>query len=50
LFTTIRDGNSRHEKQLIIAVGEGEFNQDVLVFGNQFKIEYVQLVEAKNYG
>jgi hypothetical protein len=41
LFTTIRDGKSKHEKQLMIADGEGEFNQDVLVFGNQFRIEYV---------
>ncbi len=50
LYTTIRDGKSKHEKKLMIANGEGEFNQDVLVLGNQFKIEYDQLVEAKNYG
>jgi hypothetical protein len=28
--------------------GEGQFDQDVFVFGNQFKIEYNQLVKAKN--
>jgi hypothetical protein len=49
LFITIRDGESKHEKQMI-ANGEGELNQDVLVLGNQFKIKYDQLVEAKNYG
>jgi hypothetical protein len=49
LFITIRDGESKHEKQMIVD-GEGEFNQDVLVLGNQFKIKYDQLVEAKNYG
>ncbi len=31
----------------MIVDGEGKFDQDVLVFGNQFKIEYDQLVEAK---
>ncbi len=34
----------------MIVDGEDEFNQNVLVLGNQFKIEYNQLVEAKNYG
>jgi len=50
LFTTIRDGKSKHEKKFMIVDGEDEFNQNVLVLGNQFKIEYNQLVEAKNYG
>jgi hypothetical protein len=50
LFTTIRDGESKHEKELMIVNGEGEFNQNVLVLGNQFRIEYDQLVEAKDYG
>jgi hypothetical protein len=49
-LTTIRDGESKHDKQLMIADGESEFNQNILVLGNQFRIEYDQLVEAKNYG
>jgi hypothetical protein len=32
----------------MIVDGEGQFDQNVFVFGNQFKIEYDQLVEAKN--
>lgn len=32
----------------MIVNGEGQFDQDVLVFGNQFRIEYNQLVKAKN--
>jgi hypothetical protein len=32
----------------MIVNGEGQFDQDVIVFGNQFRIEYNQLVKAKN--
>jgi hypothetical protein len=28
--------------------GEGEFNQDVFVMGNNFKIKYEQLLETYN--
>jgi hypothetical protein len=34
----------------LIINGEGEFGQDVLVLGNNFKIEYEQLLEAYNGG
>jgi len=33
---------------LLIANGEGEFDQDIIVLGNNFKIEYEQLLEAYN--
>jgi hypothetical protein len=33
----------------MIVDGEGQFDQDVVAFGNQFKIEYDQLVEAKKF-
>jgi hypothetical protein len=33
----------------MIVGGEGQFDYDVLVFGNQFKTKYDQLVEIKNY-
>jgi hypothetical protein len=33
-------GENSHEKQLMVANGEGEFDQDVLAFGNPFRIEY----------
>jgi hypothetical protein len=39
IITTIRGGKKSHEKQLMIVDGEGQFDQDVLPFGNQFKIE-----------
>ncbi len=39
IVTTIRGGKKSHEKQLMIVDGEGQFDQDVLPFGNQFKIE-----------
>ncbi len=49
IVTTIRSGENSHEKQLMIVDGEGQFDQDVLAFGNQFQIEYDQLVEAKKF-
>jgi hypothetical protein len=33
-------GNNKGEKQLLIAHGEGEFDQDVFVLGNHFKTKY----------
>jgi hypothetical protein len=33
-------GNNKGEKQLLIANGEGEFDQDVFVLGNHFKTKY----------
>jgi hypothetical protein len=43
-------GDSIGEKQLSIANGEGEFDQDVLALGNNFKTKYEQLLEAYNVG
>jgi len=34
----------------LITDEKGEFDQDVLVLGNNFKIEYEQLLEAYNRG
>jgi hypothetical protein len=34
----------------LIANGEGEFDQDVLDFGNNFKTTYEQLLETYNGG
>jgi hypothetical protein len=36
-------GDNKGEKH-----GEGEFNQDVFVMGNNFKIKYEQLLETYN--
>jgi len=47
-FTSIKSGGeSSHERQLMVANCEGEFDQDVLAFGSSFKIEYDQLIEIK---
>jgi hypothetical protein len=40
--------DNRDEKQLMIIIGEGEFDQDVLIMGNNFKLEYEELLEAYN--
>jgi len=45
-----RGRNNKGENQLLITNEKGEFDQDVLVFGNNFKIEYEQLLEAYNGG
>ncbi len=42
--------NSRGEKQLMVTNGEKEFDQDVLTMGNNFRLEYEQLLEAYNRG
>jgi hypothetical protein len=34
----------------MIINGEGDFDQDVLTMGNNFKLEYEQLLEAYNRG
>ncbi len=41
-------GDSKGEKQLLTANGEGEFNGNVIVFRNNFKTKYEQLFEAYN--
>jgi len=35
---------------LLIADGEGEFDQDIIAFSNNFKIKYEQFLEAYNGG
>ncbi len=42
--------NNKGENQLLITDGKGEFDQDVFVLGNNFKIKYEQLLEAYNGG
>ncbi len=37
-------------KKLLITIGKGEFDQDVFVLGNNFRINYEQLLEAYNGG
>jgi hypothetical protein len=43
-------GDSKGEKQLLIIDKDGEFHQDVLTLGNNFKIKYEQLLKAYNGG
>ncbi len=42
--------DSKGEQQLLIANGEGEFDQDIFVLGNNFRTKYEQLLEAYNEG
>ncbi len=42
--------DSKGEKQLLIVDGEGEFDQDVLILGNNLRIKYEQLLESYNGG
>jgi hypothetical protein len=42
--------NNKGENQLLIANGKGEFDQDVLILDNNFKIKDEQLLEAYNGG
>ncbi len=35
---------------MLIVDGEGEFDQNIIVFGNNFRIQYEQLFEAYNQG
>jgi len=44
----IRD--SKGEKILLITDREGEFDQNIFAFGNNFKTKYEQLLEAYNEG
>jgi hypothetical protein len=37
-------------KKLLIIDGEGEFDRNVLIVGNNFTIEYEQLLEVKSEG
>jgi hypothetical protein len=43
-------GDKKGEKQLLIIDGEGEFDQYILTFGNNFRIKYEQLLEVYNGG
>jgi hypothetical protein len=43
-------GDNKGEKKLLISYGKGEFEQNILVFGNNFIIKYEQLLEAYNGG
>jgi hypothetical protein len=43
-------GDNKTKKQLLIANGKGEFDQDILVLSNNFRTEYDQLLEAYNGG
>jgi len=43
-------GDNRGEKTLLIIDREGEFDQNVLALGNNFKTKYQQLLEAYNGG
>jgi hypothetical protein len=49
-FIGVRGGkNNKGDKQLMIVDGR-EFDQDVRAMGNNFKLEYEQLLEAYNGG
>ncbi len=43
-------GDNNGGKQLMIIDGEGEFDQDVLIMGNNFIMEYGQLFKVYNGG
>ncbi len=42
--------DNKGDKQLLIVDGKGEFDQNVFVFGNNFKIDYEKLLKAYNGG
>jgi hypothetical protein len=44
----VRD--NKGEKQLSITNGEGEFDQNILAFGNNFKIKHEQFFKVYNGG
>lgn len=49
IITTIKgDEDSSYERQVIIADGENEFDQNDLTFGSEFKTKYNALVKSKN--
>jgi hypothetical protein len=50
IVITIKGGDYKGEKKLLIANGEGEFDKDVFVMGNKFKIKYEQLHQIYNGG
>jgi hypothetical protein len=43
-------GDNKAEKKLLIVDGKGEFDQDVFALGNNFIIQYEQLLKAYNGG
>jgi hypothetical protein len=48
IITVIKGGGKNYEKQFKIIDGEGQFDQNVLIFGKQFKTQYDHLVMSKN--
>jgi hypothetical protein len=51
IIVGVRGGrDSKGERQLLIVDGEGEFEQNVLILGNNFKTYNEQLFEAYNGG
>jgi len=51
IVTSIRGiKDSKGEKKLLTTDGQGEFDQDVIILDNNFKIEYEQLLELYNGG
>ncbi len=46
----MKGGDNKGEKQLMITNEEGEFDQDVIAMGDNFKLKYEQLLEAYNEG
>jgi hypothetical protein len=51
IIVSVKGGrNNKGENQLLIVDGKGEFDQDVLVLSNNFKIEYEQFLKAYNGG
>jgi hypothetical protein len=51
IIISVKGGrNNKGENQLLIVDGKGEFDQDVLVLSNNFKIKYEQLLKAYNGG
>jgi hypothetical protein len=51
IIVSVRGGrDSKGERQLLIVDGEGEFEQNVLILGNNFKTYNEQLFEAYNGG
>ncbi len=43
-------GDNKAEKKLLIVDGKGEFDQNILALGNNFRIQYEQLLKAYNGG
>ncbi len=48
IMSSVRGGDNKGERQLMITNEEGEFDQDIIAMGNNFKLKYEQLLEAYN--